>query len=134
MLNEEKIKLMTSLAHFEKEEGRQVFSVTHSFRGDYIGMYLLRSFFGYTLCFGILFLLLAAAFSDAWMSVFSLSLFSAMLIRIFLLYLLGLIAYLVITWKIAGRRYDYAWKGLKLYTMKLKKLDRRYEQQGGDRP
>ena len=50
MLNEEKIKLMTSIGLFEKREGRRIFPVNRFFRSDYIGRYLLKSFLGYTLC------------------------------------------------------------------------------------
>ena len=48
MLNEEKIKLMTSIGMFEKREGRRIFMVNRFFRSDYIGRHGLRAFLGFT--------------------------------------------------------------------------------------
>ena len=50
MLNEEKIKLMTSIAMFEQKEGKKIFPLSCYFRSDYISRHLLGAFFGYTLC------------------------------------------------------------------------------------
>ncbi len=48
MLSEEKIKIMTNLAMFEKKEGNRIFPVNRYFKSDYISSKLLRSFFSYT--------------------------------------------------------------------------------------
>ena len=48
MLNEEKIRYMTELAIFEKNEGRKIFPVNRFFRSDYVGGQMFRGFFGYT--------------------------------------------------------------------------------------
>ena len=45
MLSEEKIKIMTNLAMFEKNEGNRIFPVNRYFKSDYISSKLLRSFF-----------------------------------------------------------------------------------------
>ena len=50
MLNEEKIRLMTEIAMFEKKKGKQVFPYHKYFKSDYIGSRIMRSFFNYTLC------------------------------------------------------------------------------------
>ena len=44
MLSEEKIKIMTNLAMFEKNEGNRIFPVNRYFKSDYISSKLLRSF------------------------------------------------------------------------------------------
>ena len=51
MLNEDKIKLMTGIALFEKREGKHIFPANRYFRSDYISGRILRSFFAYTVCF-----------------------------------------------------------------------------------
>ena len=51
MLNEEKIRYMTELAIFEKNEGRKIFPVNRFFRSDYVGGQMFRGFFGYTFSF-----------------------------------------------------------------------------------
>lgn len=45
MLNEEKIRLMTEIAMFEKKKGKQVFPYHKYFKSDYIGSRIMRSFF-----------------------------------------------------------------------------------------
>ena len=48
MLNEDKVRYMTELAIFEKNKGREMFSINRYFKGDYISGQLFRSFFAYT--------------------------------------------------------------------------------------
>ncbi|MBE5940077.1 MAG: hypothetical protein E7266_06745 [Lachnospiraceae bacterium] len=43
MLNEEKIKLMTKLAIYEKREGKSDFKITKYYRPDYVGLNVLNS-------------------------------------------------------------------------------------------
>ena len=45
-------------------------------------------------------------------------------------YLVGLAVYLLIAGVVYWRRYEYARRGMKVYTAKLKRLEKRYEQQG----
>ena len=49
MLNEDKIKLMTELALFEKKHASQMKTVNQYFKSDYISRNLLRGFISYTL-------------------------------------------------------------------------------------
>ena len=46
MLNEEKVRYMTGLAIFEKNEGRKIFPINRYFKKDYVGGQMFRSFFG----------------------------------------------------------------------------------------
>ena len=50
MLNEDKIKLMTSISMLEKKEGKYLFPVRQYFRSDYIGKNHLKALTGYTFC------------------------------------------------------------------------------------
>ena len=45
MLNEEKIKLMTGIAMFEKKEGKKIFPLNRYFKSDYISSHLMAAFF-----------------------------------------------------------------------------------------
>lgn len=56
MLNEEKVRYMTELAIFEKKEGKKIFPVNRYFKKDYVGGHMFRSFFGYTFCYLLFFL------------------------------------------------------------------------------
>ena len=48
--------------------------------------------------------------------------------RLVFYYVAGLLAYLVVTWKIYSRRYDEAAGRLKIYQAKLRRLDKKYDQ------
>ena len=119
MLSEEKIKIMTNLAMFEKNEGNRIFPVNRYFKSDYISSKLLRSFFSYTLSFLLGIVLWVLCDIELGMKVGA-------------IYLAGLVVYLIISLCIYARRYDYASRGMKVYMAKLKRLDKRYE--GNSRP
>ena len=53
MLNEDKIKLMTGIAMFEKREGKRIFPVNRYFCSDYISSHMIGSFFYYTVSFAL---------------------------------------------------------------------------------
>ena len=104
MLNEDKIKLMTSISMLEKKEGKYLFPVRQYFRSDYIEKNLLKALIGYTFCWilgGTLVLLYRAE-----------DLFSILDFEQYVVY--------------AGR-YEHGVRGMKVYVSKLKRLDKRYE-------
>ncbi|MDE5699654.1 MAG: hypothetical protein K2I96_19965, partial [Lachnospiraceae bacterium] len=43
MLNEERIRLMTRMACYEADEGRKNVAIGNYFRGDYIGLQVIKS-------------------------------------------------------------------------------------------
>ena len=51
MINEEKVILMTKMASYEGHEGKKDISITHYFRGDYIGFQVLKSVIAATISF-----------------------------------------------------------------------------------
>ena len=60
MLNESKIKLMTGISMIEKDKGKDLAIVHRYFKGDYIGRHMLCAFLGYTFCWCLGLLLVAA--------------------------------------------------------------------------
>ena len=44
MLNEEKIRIMTGIAMFEKKAGRDILPASRYFKSDYVGGRMIRSF------------------------------------------------------------------------------------------
>lgn len=127
MLSEEKIKLMTEIAMFEKREGKKIFPVCSSFKSDYVSRHMLRSFFCYTLCF-IMFIVIWCLYSiERFLNMGD----TAEMIRIArqmaVFYVAGLFVYLFITGIVYTKRYNYANRGMRVYVAKLKRLDKRYE-------
>ncbi len=129
MLNEDKIKLMTGIAMFEKKEGKKISPANHRFRSDYISGHMLLGFFSYTVCYA----LCASAWilynSETLLNVVDLEEIGDILKTGVVLYATGLFLYLLITWLIYRKRYEYARRGVNVYLAKLKRLEKRYEYQ-----
>lgn len=132
MLSEEKIKIMTSLAMFEKHEGKRIFSINRYFRRDYIGNKLFQSFFSYTLSFVLCLVLWGLYYMERWLTTMDVEILTATGIRVGIIYIAGLVIYLGISFLVYRKRYEYATRGGKVYLSRLKRLDKRYE--GNTRP
>lgn len=132
MLSEEKIKIMTSLAMFEKHQGKRIFPVNRYFKSDYISSGLFRSFFSYTLSF-MLCLVLWGLYSMEWLlNTVDLRILYGAGVQIVKVYGGGLAVYMLISIFVYSKKYEYAKRGIKVYLAKLKRLDKRYE--GSNRP
>ena len=127
MLNEDKIKLMTGIAMFEKREGKAIFPANRYFQSDYISSRMLRSFFSYTLCYILCVLVWVLYSIDRLLNAMNLDevVGAAKVAAVF--YVAGLILYLMITFHVYRKRYEYARRGMKVYVAKLKRLEKRYE-------
>ena len=126
MLNEDKIRLMTGIAMYEKQAEKDVFPVTRYFKSDYIGSHLIRSFITYTFtCLMFVAIWILYQIEDIFNSMdISILLFSAKYIGI--LYLIGLVLYLLVTLIVYSKRYNMASKSLKVYQAKLRRLEKNY--------
>lgn len=133
MLNEEKIKLMTGIAMFEKKEGKKIFPLNRYFKSDYISSHLLGAFFGYTLCSALIAVLWGLYHLEQLLNSLQVDILLELSKRFLLLYLAGLFVYLLITFLVHRRRYEYASGGLRVYVAKLKRLEKRYEYQNREK-
>ncbi|HIX14287.1 MAG TPA: hypothetical protein H9740_00925 [Candidatus Hungatella pullicola] len=132
MLSEEKIKIMTNLAIFEKKEGKNISPAYRYFRSDYISSKMFRSFFSYTLSFLLILALCALYYIDRWLNAMELDSLLNTGLTIGGVYAAGLVVYLIISYRVYSKKYEYASRGTKVYLSKLKRLDKRYET--GSRP
>lgn len=127
MLNEDKIKLMTSISMFEKKEGKRMFPARQYFKSDYVGSHMIRSFLSYTFCWLVM--------VGIWILYNIEDVFGSLVLdhlwRVLLFYGIfygaGLLLYLAVTFRIYSKRYTYASRELKMYVAKLKRLEKRYE-------
>lgn len=133
MLNEDKLKLMTGIAMFEKREGKRIFSVHRYFRGDYISKNMFRSFFSYTFCYILGVLIWTLYNIEQLLNTMNLDEVIAIAKNGTYLYLAGLILYLFITCIVYWKRYEIAKRGMRVYVAKLKRLEKRYEFQSRTR-
>ena len=129
MLNEEKIRLMTGIAMFEKKAVKETFPVNRYFKSDYVGSHMIRSFIVYTVAWVLCFALwLLYKFEDI-LNTMDPSVLVSSARTVGLYYLAGLALYLFITYRVYSRRYSEAVQNMKIYQAKLRRLERRYEAQ-----
>lgn len=131
MLNEEKIRLMTDIAMFEKKNEKDMILAGRYFKSDYISMWLLRSLLSYTAAFGLCLALWLLYQIEGIMSTMDLDaiLRSAGLIGI--LYGTGLLLYLIFTYGYCAGKYEEASGNFKIYQAKLRHLQKKYDMPAG---
>jgi cation transport ATPase len=121
MLNEEKIRLMTRLALYEKNQLKEDETAENYFKTDYISKQLLGSLVSGTIAF----LVAAGAYAAYNFDIIMLSIYSAdvkgLLRQVLFDYVLFMAAFLLITWVIYAARYRKSRRGLHRYFSALKK-------------
>lgn len=127
MLNEDKIRLMTDLAMFEKKNGRQMKTVSSYFKSDYISRNLIRGFISYTLCSMMILAIWVLFNMDILLSTIGIDALTSLAWKGGGLYLLGLVLYMALIGIVYGGRYDYENRMNRIYIAKLKHLDKRYD-------
>ena len=130
MLNEERIKLMTKMAAYEADEGKKNVAIGNYFRGDYIGLQVIKSIISATIAFVIVFGLFVFYDFEVFMSdIYKMDLlgFGRTVITAYLIFVavFALISYMIYTY-----RYAKARKSLKMYYNNLKKLAYLYDKEG----
>lgn len=127
MLNEERIKLMTRMASYEAGEGRKNMNIGKYFRGDYIGIQVLKSIISATIAFAICFALYVFyGFETYLQDVYKMDLLE-MAKNILIVYAVFVVGYGIVSYIVYSRRYNQARKSLKKYYNNLKKLSGMYE-------
>ena len=127
MLSENKIRLMTKIAVYEKTEGAKNARMNAYFRGDYLSSQMLRSF----LCATVSFLILLAVycyygFEELMLSIYSMDLMS-FFGRIIVIYLLCTAAVLILTYVVYTRRYSRMQKQVQRYYKMLSVMAASYK-------
>ena len=129
MLNEERIKLMTKMASYEANEGRKNVAIGNYFRGDYIGLQVIKSIINATIAFAIMFAMFV--FYD--FEVFMADIYKMDLLQfgktIMTVYLVFMVVYGFVSYGIYTYRYTKAKKSLKIYYNNLKKLSYLYDKE-----
>ena len=120
MLNEEKVKIMTELAMYEKGEGKKYLPVSRYYRSDYIGLALIKNFFALILAG------LAAYFAEYLMSNIHKMNLVNLGIYVILGYVVLLVFYSCLTYVQYSVRYHRAKKSVKNYYIGLTKLEKMY--------
>lgn len=127
MLNEQKIRIMTDLAMYEKKNESSIKIVNTSFKSDYISRNVIRGFIGYTLSFLILAALRGVFLIDTILSEIDMDVLHSLLVKAGIYYVIGFVIYFFLNVIVYGRRYDTAKSVSRVYLAKLKHLDKEYK-------
>ena len=130
MVNEDRIKLMTRMAAYEKEEHKVNKKIVSFFRSDYISMQMLKSVIFTTIAFLIMFgLYILYDFELFMKEIYQMDMFEFAK-SVIIIYVIFLGVILLITYVVSLYRYNRALQSTKLYYANLKKLSRIYGEEG----
>lgn len=129
MLNEERIKLMTKMACYEADEGRKNVAVGSYFRGDYIGLQVIKSIVSGTISFVIIFAMFILYDFEVFMAdIYKMDLLDFAK-TVIIDYLIFTAVYAVISYGVYTYKYTKARRSLKMYYNNLKKLAYLYDRE-----
>lgn len=129
MLNEERVRLMTKMACYEADEGKRNVAIGNYFRGDYIGLQVIKSIISATIAYVILFAMYILYDFEVFMAdIYKMDLFGFAK-SVITYYLVFMVAYALISYGVYTYRYAKAKKSLKLYYNNLKKLAYMYDKE-----
>ena len=129
MLNEERIKLMTKMACYEANEGKKNVAIGNYFRGDYIGLQVIKSILSATIAFVILFAMFIFYDFEIFMTdIYKMDLFQFAK-SVIIDYLIFTGVYALISYGVYTYRYTRAKKSLKIYYNNLKRLAYLYDRE-----
>ncbi|MBQ2406897.1 MAG: hypothetical protein IIW54_04075 [Lachnospiraceae bacterium] len=129
MLNEERVKLMTKMASYEANEGKRNVSIGSYFRGDYIGLQVMKSVISATVAFVIVFALFVLYDFEVFMAdIYKMDLMDFGK-KVIIYYLVFVLIYAIISYIVYMTRYGEAKRSLKIYFNNLKKLSYLYDRE-----
>lgn len=133
MLDESRIKLMTQMASFEKNEGKKSMAIGTYFRGDYIGKEIIKSIVYGTIAFAIVFgMYIAYDFEILIQDIYKMDLleFGKAMAGYYFKFI---IAYAIVTYVVYALRYQSARRNLRSYYNNLKRLNSMYRKSDHDK-
>lgn len=130
MLNQEKVKSMTKAAAYENGPEKKNIQISSYFRGDFLGLQMIKSAIAYVVVFCIIIVIWAMGRIDELMLMISRSEYLESLIKtLVVLFVSGLVVYECVTYIYFASRYEKAKRSLKGYQAHLKKIHKFYETQ-----
>jgi hypothetical protein len=127
MLNQERIKLMTRMASYEENQGKKNMVIGSYFRGDYIGMQMIKTIIYGTIAYVLLFAMyLYYDFEHFMQDIYKMD-FMKFAQNVVLYYVIFIACYAVITYIVYSYRYNEAKKSLKKYYYSLRQLSAMYD-------
>lgn len=126
MLNENKVKMMTKMAIYEKNEGKTMLRTAKYFKGDYIAFGILKTVIATTFAFMIIAAMYVLCNAQGLIEQINNLDYMGLAKKVALYYILMLIVFCVISGFVYNYKYEKTRKGLKRYFSRLNKLERFY--------
>jgi hypothetical protein len=132
MINNERVRHMVQLQAFQDREGKKCFPIVKYFRGDFVGLHVLRGFISGTVCYGILLCMWGIANMEMLMDSMHTMDLQQFAVGIVLRYLAFLGIYLLCVFAYAQLTYSRAKQEVKKYNRHLKRVIGSFKEDGGD--
>ena len=133
MISEARVKLMTRLASYEQGEGKENAEIGTYFRGDYIGLQVIKSVISATICYGIVIATMILYDSESFLSdIYKMDIVSYAK-NMIIYYVIFVGGYSIITYILYSIRYRKARIKLKTYFNNLRRLQALCQKERKDR-
>ncbi len=129
LLNENKVKMMTKMAIYEKNEGRRMLRTARYFKGDYIAFGILKTLITTTIAFAIVAIMYVLCNAEGLVENINSMDYLAFGRQVAIYYIIMLVIFSVISGFVYNYQYENSRKGLKRYFSRLNKLERFYNGQ-----
>lgn len=127
MVREKNVKLMTKMAIYEKNAGRQEISMTGYFKGDYVRMKTLKSVVGGSIAF-VMIVMLGILYKAEYLleNIMKLD-YKQVGMKILVVYIVWVLIYWLIARLLYARQYENARHNIIEYNQNLKRLQEEIE-------
>ena len=129
MIDEKKVMLMTRMASYESNEGREDLKISAYYRSDYVGLHIVYAVIWATIGYGCLAALAVICMFDKLMDSMSMNVMVGLGIAVIIGYIITLIIYAAITYVIYNRKHQRARMRVKKYNHDLARLLKIYEKE-----
>ncbi len=133
MLNENKVKMMTKMAIYEKNEGKRMLKMSRYYKGDFVTLGILKSIIASTLAFAVIVIFFALCNMEKIVSEVNTMDYTLIAKKIGTYYIIFLVVFSIIAGIVNAYQYDKSRAGLKKYLSRLNKLERFYNNQNKKR-
>lgn len=129
MLDKEKVKLMTTLAFYEQNEGKEDFKINEYYRKDYVGYHTLCSVIWITIGYACIVGLLVFAGLDMILAHLSKGMIITMVLVAIMSYLVLVILYTLVASRVYDKKHRTARQRMKRFNHNLTRLLKMYEKE-----
>ena len=127
MIRQDRVRIMTDMAIYEKREGKQDEKIDAYYKSDYMSSEFLKSFLSATFSFMIVAAVYCVYhFEELMLTIYGMDI-REMVIGVIRYYLIFVAVFLVITYLVYNKRYERTRTNLRKYYRELKELSADYE-------